>query len=54
MGAFCTLDISSEKQLENFVFVHLWFQYCKNALNSKEKFRNMFCDVSKSVINSKF
>jgi len=38
------------------LFVHLWFQYSKNALNYKEKCRNIknvFCDVSKIVVNSK-
>jgi len=37
-------------------FVHLWLQYSKNALNYKEKCRNtsnVFCDVSKIVVNSK-
>ena len=39
-----------------FFFVNVWFQYSKNTLNYKEKCRNienLFCDVSKVVVNSK-
>ena len=41
----------TERQLAKFVFfVHLWFQYSKNASNYKNFF---FCDVNKIVLNLK-
>ena len=48
--------LALKSSLKILFFVYAWFQYSKNALNYKEKYRNtqnVFCDVSKIVVNSK-